>query len=95
MLQPIRPVENAVERVALGAMAVAPVGGGVVAVEIGVGVNVELLAQPDDDAVADVRGDAAVVRVVGRADPGERAVVGVLVAIELLPVRGSDNARAG
>ncbi len=36
--------------------------------------------------VADVRGNAAIVGVVRGADPGELAVVGVLVAVKPLPI---------
>jgi hypothetical protein len=67
-------------------MAVAPGGGRVLAVKVGVGVNVVLLAEAYDDPVANVRGDAAIVRIVRCADPGELAVVGVLVAVELFPI---------
>ncbi len=86
MLQPIRSVENAMERVALRAMTVAPVGGGVVAVKVRVGVDVVLFAETDDDAIANVRSDAAVVRVVRRADPRELMIVGVLIPVKLLPI---------
>ena len=85
MLEAIRSVENAVEGVAFGAMTIAPRCGGVLAVEIGVGVNVVLFAEPNDNSIADMRGDAAIVRVIRRADPGEGVVVGILVAILLFP----------
>src|SRR5207249_1169973 len=42
--------------------------------------------QPHNHPVADVSRDSAIVSVVGSADPGERAIVGILVAIELLPI---------
>jgi len=74
------------ERVTLGAMAVAPVRGRVVAVEVGVAVAVILFAEPDDHPVADLGGDPAVMRVVGSANPGKLPVVSVLVAIQLLPI---------
>ena len=86
MLEPIRPIDHAMERVALGAMPVAPIPRGLVAVEIGVIAYVIRLAHADDDAVAHVRRDATVVGVVGRADPGESVVISVLVAVELLPI---------
>lgn len=91
----IRFVKNAMKSAALGAMPVAPGGGRMLAIKIGVGVNVVLLAEADDDAVTDVGVDTAVMRVVRRADPGELMVVGVLIAVELLPVAVKDNARAG
>ena len=86
MLQPIRAVKDAVEGVALRAMAIAPSSGGVIAVEVRVVGDVVFLAKPHNDAIANVGSDAAIVRVIRRADPRELVVVGVLIAILLLPV---------
>src|SRR5262245_33909610 len=86
MLEAIRAVENAMERVAFGAMPVAPVGAGVIAVKVSVSVNIVLLAKPDDDPVTNVRGDPTVVRVIRRTDPGELTIVSILVAIVPFPI---------
>ena len=53
---------------------------------IGYGRFAAFLAETDDDPVANVRGDAAVVSVVRCAHPRERVIVTVLVAVELLPI---------
>ena len=44
MLQAVGSVKNSVESVSFGAMAVAPVGSGMVAIQVGVARDVELLA---------------------------------------------------
>src|SRR5262245_17103257 len=86
MAQAVRPVDDPVEGIALGALAWVPVRRRLITVEIGVGLIVVSAAEPCNDAVAHVGAHAASVGVVGRADPVESAVVFVLIAINLLPV---------
>src|SRR5262245_21111455 len=86
MAQPVGPVDDPVEGIALGALAWVPVRRCLIAVEIGVGLIVVSATEPRNDAVAHIGAHAASVGVVGRADPVESAVVFVLIAINLFPV---------
>src|SRR3989304_1618899 len=79
-------VEAAPEHEPLLADARVPAVRGLVAVEVlrlPVAVG---RADADDDAVLEVRAPEAVVRVVGSAGEDERVVLGVLVAVDALPV---------
>ncbi|MBV6491556.1 MAG: hypothetical protein CNCCGFBP_02177 [Fimbriimonadaceae bacterium] len=85
VLEPIRAIDSAMQREPLGTASWMPVGGGRVPLQVGVAIDVVVLLGPDDDSVPGERPHPAGVGVVGRAHVGERIVVRVLIAINVLP----------
>ena len=86
MLKPVRPVRSPVHRQALRAASRVPVLGGPIAVQVGQAAGVVVLFDPRDNAVSPEGSQAAGVRVVGRTDERKAIVVGILVAVDGLPV---------
>ncbi len=86
MAQPVGAIQTAVQGVALQAAAGIPMGGGAVALRVGIVAAIVILLESHDHAVAGERPQTAHVGVVGCAHHGEVAVVGILIPIDPLPV---------
>ena len=57
-----------------------------ISVKVAAPLVIVILFTPDHDAVSDECPQSAHVRIVGATDPSERAVVAILIEINLLPV---------
>ena len=84
-LESIGAIDTTVEGKALQTHAWVVGKGSAVAVEVFIGLVVIVLFDPHHHAVADEGPDAAGMRIIRRADPGEGRVVAVLVVVDTLP----------
>ena len=86
MTETVRTVDDPMEGIAFGALPRIPVDSGFVAVEIGVVLIIVRGAGSNDDVVSHIGSDPTGVGIIRRTDPIERAIVAVLIVVDLLPI---------